>query len=173
MSGSERMLIAGDVKIYFRQGLTLSGVAVIRVAPGVRLQAWSGGAVELGGQGVQGAIGEVRPDEFVMFGLPSCTSIRLTAAITGVIYAPSADIRVYTAIITGSCIAESVTLMRGVTVHFDEALRAMGFERLQAGKLATRQTCLRSEASARQAGNVSAPKRCESSRLERPCMLEL
>jgi hypothetical protein len=122
---NKKTLVVGDAWVYFPQGLVLSGSAAIQLVPDSSLMVWSGGPVQLGGQGVAGV---TRADQFAIFGLPSCTnvSVSVNSTFVGVIYAPSARCAIGPMTFIGSCFAESVVLTGAVSLHFDEVMKSVG-----------------------------------------------
>ncbi len=91
LSGQQMVAVTGNAVLYVTGNISLSGQAMIYIAPGASLQLYCAGAdASLTGQGVVNSSGSAT--NFCYYGLPSNTSLNLggNAAFTGVVYAPGA-----------------------------------------------------------------------------------
>jgi hypothetical protein len=127
MSTSDKMLVVGTNELYIRGDFTMSGQAAITIAPGGSLKIYAAGDVSLSGQGIINYTSQA--NNFYLLGLDSCQHIDISgnAALTGVIYAPNADIvmngggsTVYD--VVGAIQGKTATLTGHFHFHYDEAL---------------------------------------------------
>ena len=127
MSGSQTILILGNVTLYITGQIKLSGSANIIISPGASLKLYAGGTCSFGGGGIFNQTS--KPASFAIYGLPTCTSISYagTSTFYGIVYAPEADYAFNgNTDCYGSFTANTITVGGGANVHYDEALGGAG-----------------------------------------------
>lgn len=121
---TKKILINGDVSIYFKGGLHMAGTARIDIAPTGRLQMWGGGtSTEIAGQGLVNNTGD--PSRFIYYGTKNNTKVDLsgTSDFIGTIYAPYADFTpAGGSVIHGAVVSKTITGTGGFTLHYDQCL---------------------------------------------------
>lgn len=132
MSGNEMMLVTGNVKVYVKGDVSLTGNASIIIAPNSSLHLFvAGDSAFFGGNGI--ANSNAKAESFGYWGLPSNKSVKMqgNAAFTGTIYAPQADLvlggggsTVYDFI--GASVTKTVKMNGTFNFHYDEALGKYG-----------------------------------------------
>jgi hypothetical protein len=126
--GSSVYVAAPNVQLYLPGNIKMGSGTEIYIAPGASLAIYVGGSsASIGGQGVVNTTGLAQ--DFVLYGLPNCTSvgIQANASFTGVIDAPEAFVSVggggsspYD--MSGEIIAQSCKINGNYKVHYDENL---------------------------------------------------
>lgn len=125
ISNGEKMLVRGLARLYVEGDIDMQGQSQITILQGANLQLYVGGDCNLSGNGVQNDTASAL--NFSLWGLPSCTSIRMhgNASFTGTIYAPQADFSAggggsteYDCV--GAVIVNSVTMNGHFLFHYDE-----------------------------------------------------
>ena len=117
VTGNARLWITGTVK--------LTGSDVISISPGGSIEIYLAGDASFGGNGIVNNATD--PLACKIFALSTCTSIDFkgNSALTGVIYAPTADVKMSgTPDIYGSLIAKTIQLSGNSKMHYDESLGA-------------------------------------------------
>jgi len=137
------VLVQGNAILYVPYGssLSFSGSDKITIAPGASLKlfvgcataSWSGNAAIVNQNLSIPATHDVGALHFQYYGLPTNTQLNMTgnAAFTGVIYAPSANLKLggggnnhYD--LVGSTVTQTVTMNGHMNFHYDEALKDWG-----------------------------------------------
>jgi len=137
LNSSDKILVTGNVKLYFTSDFKLGASSEIIIAPNSSLTVWAGGSLDLGGYGVANQTGNAT--NLTFYGLNTCTSIKLSggSSFVGTIYAPyatyeqtgggSADKTLH---MIGSVVANTIKLSGHTEVHYDESL-----EKIPAGPI--------------------------------------
>jgi hypothetical protein len=123
---------APNTVVYVSDSLNMGSGTAIYIAPGASLKMYVGAPdASIGGQGVVNATGLAT--SFTYYGLPSNTSfgIQANAGFTGQIIAPEADVTLGGGGSTpydfaGQLVANSLNLNGHYSLHYDEALGALG-----------------------------------------------
>ncbi|HXJ55284.1 MAG TPA: hypothetical protein VNU68_01350 [Verrucomicrobiae bacterium] len=126
VKSGERIAVTGDSVLLVKGDVTMVGG--VDILPGGSLQMYvTGTSATLGGSGINNA---GRATNFVYFGLPSNKTLSLPSNgdFTGVIYAPSADLKLNGGgsslmQFCGACVNRSITIGGHYTFHFDQSLR--------------------------------------------------
>ena len=122
-------VVVGNVRLWVTRNIIIGGGDYISLQPGASLEIFigqiSGLAVagQFGGNGIMNATAFAR--NCTIWGLPTCTSITYSggAALTGRIYAPSADVRLTGGSdFYGAVVGNSVNCNGSIGIHQDEAL---------------------------------------------------
>ncbi|MEW6304585.1 MAG: hypothetical protein AB1705_14005 [Verrucomicrobiota bacterium] len=132
LSGSQKVIVKGNVTLYVTGDISVSGQAFIYIAPGASLKLYVGGAsTSLSGQGVANADGNA--SNFSYWGLPENKNVTLSgdAAFTGTIYAPNAVLTLSgggTDIVdfSGAAIVGEAKVSGHYHFHYDENLGRLG-----------------------------------------------
>lgn len=129
MNSSQKMLIAGDVKLYFTGDFRMSSSSAIVIAETTgRLEMYVGGSTTtIAGQGIVNTSGDT--SRFTYYGLETNTKVNFSggADFYGVIYAPNAEFSpAGGSIVNGAVVAKSVKTTGAFTVHYDECLAKKG-----------------------------------------------
>jgi len=125
LSGST--IVLGNARLVLPNGLSMSGSDQFTVASGASIEIYSGGSVDLGGNGVINQDGLAQ--SFILYCAPSVTSVSIggNGEFVGVIVAPSAHLHLHgggndTRDFIGSALVNSATLSGHFNFHYDEAL---------------------------------------------------
>lgn len=126
------ILITGHATLVVNDSIRISGKDEIRIQAGGSLKIYMKGAdTQFSGQGVINP--ETPAPNFLYFGLPSNTSISMSgnSAFNGVIYAPSAQVKLSGGgndgvDFSGAIIANTVMANGHYNFHYDEATRRLG-----------------------------------------------
>jgi hypothetical protein len=132
LSGSVYVGPGVTVRLYVTGNISLNNKTIDLAAGGSLLKIYLGGSLSMAGNG---AINNDNQNaaNFYLFGLPTCTSISLggNGALTGVIYAPQAELSLSgggnnTYDFVGSSVSKSVRMNGHFNFHYDENLRRVG-----------------------------------------------
>lgn len=131
MSGSAKMIVQGDAVLYVLGNLSFTGQSELIIAPGGSLKLYVGGSsAKFAGNGINNQAGDAT--KFSYFGLPGNTSLSLSgnASVTGVIYAPNADLTLNgggnnTYDLVGATVTKSVAMHGHFKFHYDENLSTL------------------------------------------------
>jgi hypothetical protein len=131
LNGNGAILITGtNTILYVRSDVSLTGYALIRLAPGAAFKLFVGGtSISLGGNGI---INPGSALNLTYYGLGNNSTLSLSgnSTFTGVIYAPSTDISLGNGYssndFVGAIVAKTISLSGPVRVHFDESLQRFG-----------------------------------------------
>jgi hypothetical protein len=117
------MIVTGTARLLVTGSTAISGSGEIDIAPGGSLEFYTTGDVD-----IKGNINNLGvPKNFSLIGLKGCNNISYngTASYVGTINAPGANV-----VITGgsafygAIIANTAKITGGLSVHYDEALKA-------------------------------------------------
>jgi hypothetical protein len=128
LSGSDSIIVMGDVVLYVAGDVNLSGQSLIYLPTNSSLKMYVAGSdASIGGKGAVNSSGN--STNFLYFGLPSNKTISMSgnASFTGSIYAPSADLTLggggnNTSDFVGASVTASVRLNGHFNFHYDETL---------------------------------------------------
>lgn len=123
LGNGQTVYISGKVRILVDGDTSVTGSGQIVVAPGASIEYYSRGNVNVAGNGIINGSGV--PKDFMLVGLPSCTSISYSgnAKFVGTMYAPQADMTISGSGDTcGAFVGKSVKIAGNGIFHFDEAL---------------------------------------------------
>lgn len=123
VSGGKGVYVTGNVRVWIRGDFRLSGGAEILMGPSATLEIYLSGNADVSGRGIINPSGNTTICSF--YGLPSCTSIKLTgsADLYLKLYAPNADVEVGgTFDFHGSMVGKTVECNGLAGIHYDEAL---------------------------------------------------
>jgi hypothetical protein len=121
------MIVIGNATLYVNGNLVVSGSGFIYLDLGASLKLYAGGSMDIGGTGIIN--GTARAKDFSIHGLNTCTSINYSGSspFIGTVYAPYATLVFSgTGGGFGSFAANSISIMSGAHVAFDESLHATG-----------------------------------------------
>jgi hypothetical protein len=124
VSGGERLIVSGNVRLYVTGDFLTSGGGAVEILPGGSLELYIGGKAVFSGGGVVNTTQTAA--QCGIYGLPTCTSITYngSAAFVGQVYAPQAAFTFNgNDNASGSFTADSITINGTVGIHFDQALR--------------------------------------------------
>ena len=111
------MVVSSDSKLYVTGNVNLSQIVFQN---GAKLELYLAGSSISFSPTIVGATST----QFMLFGLPSCTSMTLTGgtAFTGIIYAPECDLKATgNASLSGAIIGKSFTCTGTFNFHYDLA----------------------------------------------------
>jgi Tfp pilus assembly protein PilX len=130
LSGNGKILTisgSGKVQLYVTGSIAMAGQSSITLNPtspgSLQVEVYVAGSADLSGNGVINPTSFAK--DFVLFGLPSCTSVTVngTADFKGVVYAPSAHVSLAgNARVDGAVVGNSIAAVGTVDFHYDEAL---------------------------------------------------
>jgi hypothetical protein len=128
MSSAQRMLITGDVILYVKNNIHMSGTSAIEIGTTGQLQLFGGGGTTtLSGQGLINNTGD--PSRLSYYGLKNNTQVNFsgTADFIGTIYAPDAQFSpAGGSVIHGAVVSKSTKTSGGFTLHYDQCLAKGG-----------------------------------------------
>lgn len=126
LSVTDKILILGNVKLFFAANFAMSGQSQIFIGTNSSLTIYAGGSLNIGGSGI------ANPNSItncVIYGQSGCTSIALGAvqSLLSNIYAPYANFTfngggAITSVLYGSVMANSLTFSGKTALHYDEAI---------------------------------------------------
>jgi Tfp pilus assembly protein PilX len=124
-SPSSIMCVAGTCTVYAPNGFSISGQAMIYIAPGGNLQLYVGGPnpCSIAGNGIVN--GNASAANCQIYGLPSLTTLSYTgnASFVGTVYAPEAACTLSgNGAMSGAVVGNTVTVGGNGNFHYDEAL---------------------------------------------------
>lgn len=127
LSGS--VLVTGNATLIVDDTVDITGTDSIVIAPTASLNLYAyGGTVKLGGAGVSNQSNDA--SRFALYGGAKTSDIILNGSVNfnGVIYAPSADIKIgggggADINFVGAGVGKSITLIGHVNAHYDESLK--------------------------------------------------
>lgn len=128
MSGSAKMIVRGDAVLYVLGNLSFTGQSELIIAPGASLKLYVGGpSANFAGNGINNLTADAT--KFSYYGLPGNTSVSISgnASVTGVIYAPNADLTLSgggkdSYDLVGATVTKSVKMNGHFKFHYDEFL---------------------------------------------------
>jgi hypothetical protein len=128
LRSSDCIIVQGSNCVYLAAGFSMTANTFIYLTPGSSLTIFSGGPVDMAGQGVMNGTGYAT--NLTLIGTPSCTSISYSGGshFIGTIYAPDAEFSMTgggssTYNLIGSVVAGSVKINGNYQVHYDESLK--------------------------------------------------
>ncbi len=125
ISGNATGKISGDVTLYLDGNISISGNGKLEILDGASLTIYASGTVNISGNGIVNQNLNPRPEECVLFGTASCTSLTVSGNgdLYAAIFAPAATCS-FTANgdIYGSLVGDTVTIPSNGAVIFDESL---------------------------------------------------
>jgi hypothetical protein len=126
ISGNATGKISGDVTFYVDGNIGTSGNGKLEILDGGSLTIYASGTVNISGNGIVNQNATPRPEECVLFGTASCTSVSVSGNgdLYAAIYAPAATINVTgNDDIYGSLVGDTVTINGNGDILFDESLQ--------------------------------------------------
>jgi hypothetical protein len=125
-------IISGNVRIYLTDSTSihLTGNNSIRITPGSSLKIYAAGSVAAAGNGIVNTNGT--PITCQLYGLPTCTSVKITGngEWVGTAYAPQAAVELKgggnSGYMSGAIVADTITFTGTTAFHYDEALGKYG-----------------------------------------------
>ncbi len=126
ISGNATGEISGDVTFYVDGNINISGNGKLKILSGGSLTIYASGTVSIGKNGIVNQNSAPRPEEFVLYGTSSCTSLTISGDgnLYGVIYAPTAIISITgNGDIYGSLVGDTITISGVRNVIYDESLQ--------------------------------------------------
>jgi hypothetical protein len=123
------VLVTGDATLIVNNSVDVGGSDSIIIDPKASLKLYTyGSTIKFGGAGVQNLTQDAA--KFEVYGGTATTSVHLHGSVsfTGVIYAPSAEIKMggggsAGVNFVGAAVGKSITLVGHVNAHYDEALK--------------------------------------------------
>lgn len=132
LNGTKVMLVTNHCRLYLPGNISLTGNALIRIAPNSSLKLYIGGSASFGGNGIINQSGCAT--NLYYYGLPSNTSLSMSGngAFIGAIYAPSAALVMNgggsssTNDFIGASVSKTVRMNGHFNFHYDELLGRVG-----------------------------------------------
>lgn len=122
-----RLVISGNVTLYVQDSILIAGRGEISIQPGASLTIYAARNLSVSQDGKLNSTG--KPENLILLGTASFSSIDFTdrAIVRAAMYAPSARTQMQkNADVSGSVIAEDITLKDDARLHYDEALGRSG-----------------------------------------------
>jgi hypothetical protein len=119
----QRMIVTGTARLLVTGSTVISGSAEIDIAPGGSLEFYTTVDVDIKGNVNNSGV----PKDFSLIGLKGCNNISYngTASYVGTINAPGANVTIAGgSAFYGAIIANTARITGGLSVHYDEALKA-------------------------------------------------
>jgi hypothetical protein len=126
ISGNSIGKISGDVILYLDGNTSISGNGKLEILDGASLTIYASGTVNISGNGIVNQNAAPRPEECVLVGTSSCTSVTVSGNgdLYAAIYAPTATTSVTgNGDVYGSLVGDTVTISGNGDVLFDESLQ--------------------------------------------------
>jgi hypothetical protein len=126
ISGIATGIISGDVTLYVDGNTSISQIGKLVILPGASLTIYASGDASVGGNGIVNLNAAPRPEDCVVFGTSSCTSVTISGNgdLYAAIYAPAATTTVSgNGDIYGSLVGDAVTITGNGAILFDESLQ--------------------------------------------------
>jgi hypothetical protein len=127
LDSTHPMIVIGNATLYIDGNLVVSGSGFIYLDLGASLKLYAGGSMDIGGTGIIN--GTARAKDFSIYGLNTCTSINYNGSspFIGTVYAPYATVAFNgTGGGFGYFTANTISIMSGAHIAFDESLHATG-----------------------------------------------
>ncbi len=126
ISGNATGEISGDVTLYLDGNTSISGNGKLKILDGGSLTIYAARKVKISGNGIVNQNLNPRPEECVLLGTSSCTSVTVSGNgdLYAAIFAPAATCSFTgNGDIYGSLVGDTVTIMDNGDVLFDESLK--------------------------------------------------
>lgn len=123
LGSGQRMMVTGNARLLVTGSTAISGSGEIDIAPGGNLEFYTTGDVDIKGNVNNLGV----PKDFSLIGLKGCNNISYTggASYVGTVNAPGANVTIAGgSAFYGAIIANTAKITGGLSVHFDEALKA-------------------------------------------------